>query len=91
MCGWLIERKDRRLLREAHGDGGELSLSGAEGAHITALKMRCANSLDGSVGALTIVFAWSGGTATVWDATECHELLNARGEWERDVGAHHGD
>jgi hypothetical protein len=89
--GWLVEGEDRRLLREAQRDGRELSLTGAQGSYIAMLQMCCANPLNGGSSTLAIMGAWTSGAATVWDATECHELLNARGEWERDVGAHYGD
>ena len=91
VCRRFVEGKDRRLLRQAQRDRRELSLTGAQGAHIAVLQVCCANAFDCRSGALTIVCRWTSGAAAVWDATERDQLFNARGKGERDVGADDGN
>jgi hypothetical protein len=89
--GWFVEGEDRCLLREAQRNGGKLSLTGAQGAHIAVLQVCCANAFDGRSGAFSIMSGWASRATTVWNASECHKVLNARGEWQRDVGADDGN
>ena len=65
MCRWLIEREDRRLLREAQRNGGELSLTGTQGSYIAMLQMCCADAFNCRSGAFAILGGWTSWAATV--------------------------
>ena len=66
--GWFVEGEDRCLLRKAKRDCRKLSLTGAQGAHVTVLQVCCANAFDCRSGALAIMCTWTSRAATVWDS-----------------------
>jgi hypothetical protein len=89
--GWLVEGEDRRLLREAQRDRRELSLTGTQGSYIAVLQMCCANTFNCRSGAFAIMCVWTSWAATVWNTSECHEVFDARGKRQGDVGADDGN
>jgi hypothetical protein len=89
--GWFVEGEDRCLLRQAQRDRGKLSLTSAQGSYIAMLQMCCADAFDCRSGAFAIMGGWARWPATVWNATECDKVFDARGKGERDVGADDGN
>jgi hypothetical protein len=70
VCDWLVEGEDRRLLRETQRDCRELSLTGAQGSHITMLQVCCANAFNGGCSAFAIMCRWTSRAAPMWNASE---------------------
>jgi hypothetical protein len=89
--GRLIKREDRCLLRKSERDRDQLSLTRTQRAHITRRKMRRADALQCRRRTFAIVCGWSARSTPVRETAECHELISACCEWEREICANHSN